>query len=213
MSFFDDLLKSAQSEFDAADPEINRAVMFEARKRKGKSPDAPMLASMTQSYRTPQALSAVLGNQPDPEFQAARKSKNIDFDVRTPGKKLGTLAGALAGDVVQDSARAFWWLVNAPQATANIIAEGTIAKARPDLYNIDRQTGRAAYGRGAKALMALPAGFAINQGIGLMNPVGGSEGYKAIVPSEEDPRKTDNVIAEVATKYFLGRSGEPFALQ
>ena len=55
--------------------------------------------------------------------------------------------------------------------------------------------------------LAIPAGLAINSGIGLMNPFGGQEGYKAAVPSEEDPNKTENVIAEVASKYILGRTG------
>ena len=37
--------------------------------------------------------------------------------------------------------------------------------------------------------LAIPAGFAVNQGIGLMNPFGGQEGYKAVIPSEEDPTR------------------------
>ena len=55
--------------------------------------------------------------------------------------------------------------------------------------------------------LAIPAGLAINSGIGLMNPFGGQEGYKAVIPSEEDPNKSDNVLAEVASKYVLGRTG------
>ena len=55
--------------------------------------------------------------------------------------------------------------------------------------------------------LAIPAGIAMNTGLGLMTPFGGAEGYKAAVPSEEDPSKTANVIAEVASKYILGRTG------
>ena len=40
-----------------------------------------------------------------------------------------------------------------------------------------------------------------------MTPFGGAEGYKAVFPSEEDPSKTNNPIAEVAAKYILGRTG------
>ena len=40
-----------------------------------------------------------------------------------------------------------------------------------------------------------------------MTPFGGAEGYKAAIPSEEDPSKTDNVLVEVALKYFMGRTG------
>ena len=40
-----------------------------------------------------------------------------------------------------------------------------------------------------------------------MTPFGGAEGYKAALPSEEDPSKTSNVVGEVALKYFMGRTG------
>ena len=55
--------------------------------------------------------------------------------------------------------------------------------------------------------LMIPSGIATNAGIGLLNPVGGSEGYDAVFASEEDPNKTDNVVAEVAAKYILGRTG------
>ena len=38
--------------------------------------------------------------------------------------------------------------------------------------------------------LQIPAGFAINTGIGLMNPFGGQEGYKAVFSDEQDPNKT-----------------------
>ena len=56
------------------------------------------------------------------------------------------------------------------------------------------------------ALM-IPAGIATNAGIGLLNPFGGTGGYDAVFPGEEDRTKTDNVIAEVGAKYILGRTG------
>jgi hypothetical protein len=62
-------------------------------------------------------------------------------------------------------------------------------------------------GPGAIQAMSIPAGIAINTGLGLMTPFGGAEGYKAALPSEEDPSKTSNVIGEVAAKYLLGRTG------
>ena len=49
--------------------------------------------------------------------------------------------------------------------------------------------------------------LAINNGLGLMTPLGGAEGYKANNPSPEDPTKTNNVLAEVAQKYILGKTG------
>ncbi len=63
------------------------------------------------------------------------------------------------------------------------------------------------YDPGNTAALGIPVGLAINSGIGLMNPYGGQEGYQAAIPSEEDRSKTDNVLAEVASKYILGRTG------
>ncbi len=56
-------------------------------------------------------------------------------------------------------------------------------------------------------LLQIPAGIAINSGIGLLNPFGGQEGYKAVFEDEEDPSKTSNVLGEIAAKYILGRTG------
>jgi len=52
-----------------------------------------------------------------------------------------------------------------------------------------------------------PTAVAMNAGIGLLNPMGGNEGYEAVLPSYSDPTKTTNVIGEVAAKYILGRTG------
>jgi len=63
-------------------------------------------------------------------------------------------------------------------------------------------------GNNLSTLLALPSAIAINSGMGLNNPFGGSDGYKAVFASEDDATVTDNVLAEVAAKYILGRSGD-----
>lgn len=50
----------------------------------------------------------------------------------------------------------------------------------------------------------LPGALAINAGIGL---TGRREGYAMSVPDEDDERQTSNAIAEVGSRYFLGREG------
>ena len=57
------------------------------------------------------------------------------------------------------------------------------------------------------SLLGLPASLAVNSSLGLLNPFGGQEGYQAVVPSEDDPRKTANIISEVGQKYIMGRTG------
>ena len=63
------------------------------------------------------------------------------------------------------------------------------------------------YSAVAQKLPLVAAGLGVNTAIGLMNPFGGAEGYKAVLPSDEDPNKTDNVLGEIASKYILGRTG------
>ncbi len=70
---------------------------------------------------------------------------------------------------------------------------------------VERTTRK--YGPGLVQLASVPAGIAINTGLGLMTPFGGAEGYKAALPSEDDPSKTSNVLGEVAAKYIMGRTG------
>ena len=65
--------------------------------------------------------------------------------------------------------------------------------------------GRRRFNQNAVQLAAtLPIGLAINSGIGLM---GRQDGYAATVPNADDPRKSDNLLAEGASRYFLGREG------
>ena len=63
------------------------------------------------------------------------------------------------------------------------------------------------YSPGMVQALAIPTGVAINSGLGLLTPFGGYEGYKAAVPSDEDPTKTDNVALEVGLKYLMGKTG------
>ena len=40
-----------------------------------------------------------------------------------------------------------------------------------------------------------------------LNPMGGSGGYEAVLPSEADATMTENLLGEIAAKYILGRTG------
>ena len=86
---------------------------------------------------------------------------------------------------------------------------------------IDKETGRRKKGVGVKggyytkrkyapghvAALGIPSGAAINAGIGLLNPFGGSGGYEAVIPQEDDKTKTANMLLEIGSKYILGRTG------
>jgi hypothetical protein len=174
--------------------------------------------------------------------------------------KIGQVGGTIANDLTQDHSRTIWWLLNAPQATGNVINEYALSKANPSLFSHENtkigvpvmdngapkvydkeqytRENKAKYdaaldagliskegvkrkGIGQKdgmftkrkfapgdvAALAIPTGVAINAGIGLLNPLGGSGGYAAAIPSSEDPAKTENAVLEVAAKYILGKTG------
>jgi hypothetical protein len=55
--------------------------------------------------------------------------------------------------------------------------------------------------------LGIAPGIAINQGLGLLTPFGGAEGYEAVVPNADDHKKSDNILGEIASKYILGRTG------
>ena len=217
--FYNAIKQAAEYEYGVG-AEDQRAAYQEARERKGKQKEGPKMKSMLGSYRTPQVIKAVLGKE-DPDFAAARAEQNIPIRKGSREEKIGTILGAVGADLTQDAARRFWWLLNAPQAVGEIIAEQSVEFANPALYDIERvgigkfksdgteiTKPRRKFKPGYVQALSIPAGYAINQALGLMTPFGGAEGYKAAIPSAEDPTKTDNLLAEIGAKYFLGRTGD-----
>ena len=235
------------------------------RELQNKQKESPKIVGMAGSYPLGYRIREALGIA-DPKGIEARRALNMDLKS-DPAYRAGQLTGTIAGDLTQDATRRFYWLLNALQATGEVINEGVLAKAYPGLYakdpvyydkkleqmttvkyadtinipnpyqtkeysalakdlgiitnvngedrvqrgfNYDQELGTYTKRRhkpGHIASLAIPSGIAINTGLGLMTPFGGAEGYKAAVPSEEDPNKTDNVMAEVGLKYLMGRTG------
>lgn len=179
-------------------------------------------------------------------------------------QKVGYAAGTMANDFINNSSRSVWWLINAPQAIADITSEVAVNTANPsffgdeELADLDkavndgllryrpvvepnpdfsappgsREAEREAranpenyipgspgvnYNKGSRTwsrrrynpnvinvASMLPAALAVNAGIGLL---GRREGYAATVPSDDDERKSSNLIAEMGSRYLLGREG------
>ena len=196
----------------------------------------------------------------DPDLRQERINRGMGLS-QDQATKLGQVTGRLGQDIVRDSSRGIWWLINAPQAVADIIAEEAIHRTNPDLRKeeyvrdedgnkvyYDKESNEAAYRAGATNIdgyntkhvnlgspepftddrgrtkyrrpfvkantasgvvnaLKAPTSLAINAGMGLLHYTGGMEGYTAAIPSEEDPTKTANVIAEIGAKYIVGRTG------
>lgn len=228
----------------------------DAREKKGKGREGTrinhLLGTNPTFVRTRELLG--LANAEDVD---ARQQMNLGLQ-QDKTKRIGQILGTLGADVTQDHSRGLYWLINAAQATGNIINEEILARANPDLYRsefvkdengkkikvvqldgeeqpiknrnfqvavdkklVNKETGkrqkhvgtnkgyyqRRLYEPGWVEALGIPAGAAINGGMGLLNPIGGMGGYEAAIPSQEDPTKTANVLMEVGAKYILGRTG------
>ena len=112
----------------------------DGRQSAGMTEDAPRINEMTGAYptgiRLAEALQDLTGRKLKPEEE---NNRMIRSDLGIGAEKgfkarAGQILGTLAADVTQDNTRSFWWLVNAPQATANIISESALAAANPKLY-------------------------------------------------------------------------------
>lgn len=198
-----------------------------------------------------------------------REKENMNLLSRNAAQTAGSFMGRAASDFTNNGVRSLWWLLNAPQAVADVVSEGAtggsnryglygndivsydealknnwinaegealnpsvaqVSEKTKDPYlqqkirdvkgsvpaptkgdtkpRRDRVYARRRTGNNYSTLLALPAAIGINAGLGLNNPLGGSDGYKAASPSEDDPTRTDNVLAEIGIKYVLGRRGD-----
>ena len=115
-----------------------------------------------------------------------------------PAARAAQIAGVIGKDISTDGLRNIWWFLNAPQAATQAVALQGIHRAgmpgkKPLIGNV-----------GLRLAATAPAVVAMSTAIG---NIGRPAGYKAILPSEEDPRKTDSPIGELLSRYFLGRTG------
>ena len=245
--------------------EDRRNAFLRGRKLKGKTEESARIDALIGTHPANFRLREATGNISPQDQQALRE---LDMQLRgSNAHKTGQFLGSMANDVTQDATRSVYWLLNAAQATGEVINEKLLAELVPQLYqkssvqstdipykqipggkekrilNIKDKLMREEmlnrgyaknimqggeekltasrgysfddagdlqkrnYSPGMVQALAIPTGVAINSGLGLLTPFGGYEGYKAALPSEEDPTKTSNVVGEVALKYMMGKTG------
>ena len=245
--------------------EDRRNAFLRGRKLKGDTEESTRWQAMMGTHPGIYRMKEATGQIKSEDRQALREH-NMDLRGST-AHKTGQFLGSAANDLTQDATRSIYWLLNAAQATGEVINESVLAKAIPELYqkslvqSTDVPFTKASGGKDKRILnikdkvmreemlnrgyaknimqggeekltaargysfddvgdlqkrnytpgmvqaLAIPTGVAINSGLGLLTPTGGYEGYKAALPSEEDPTKTSNVIGEVALKYMMGKTG------
>ena len=244
-------VKKGATESFGEGKEDHRSALKRGLESQGMETDSTMWDQMTGSNATITRTRELLGIA-DPAQVQARKGMGLGLS-EDKATRIGQVLGTLGSDIVQDRGRSIYWLLNAPQATANVLNDIALKKHAPNLYAsdvipgvntfqgavtqglVDQQTGltqkgitqrkvpdgktktgepkfrteyrKRRYEPGMVEALAIPAGLAVNSSIGLMNPFGGQEGYKAVFEDENDPSKTSSVIGEVGAKYLLGKTG------
>ena len=237
--FFD----AAQEAYGEGREEWSKAFR-EGRKAQSKTENAPRMTEMTGAYATGIRLKELADDLREKKLSKSEKDARLireDLGIGAKkglGPRAGQIAGTLAADLTQDNTRSFYWLLNAAQATGNVIAESAMGAANKALYSkvpvgniktepkggkyidakgdprkgvsIDKDgvIEKRKFEPGHLAALGIPTGIAIHTGLGLMTPFGGAEGYRAVLPSDDDPTKTENVIGEVGLKYLMGSTGK-----
>ncbi len=131
----------------------------------------------------------------------------VDLGPGNYRAKAAQAAGVVAADLASDGMRNVWWFLNAPQAVAQVamfqgMRQATAKAAEGDPNLSPNQA--LIRNRNLRMAAAAPAWIATSMGIGnfMRQP-----GYKAAVPDAENPTETANAAAELANRYFLGRTG------
>lgn len=119
--------------------EDTQAVLYDARERKNEGKEAPRIDSYLATNPTIYRAREILGKA-DPAYVQAREEAGMGLE-QGPAK-YGQLAGTIARDFTQDASRGLYWLLNAAQATAEVIGDkvfqganrkAQLARNRPDL--------------------------------------------------------------------------------
>ena len=132
------------------------------------------------------------------KFPAKQELAYTIKDAEGLRAKTGAILGTIAADIASDGMRNIWWFINAPQALTQVATQQAIASGG------GKTRGPLIENRATRMAATLPAVIGISLGVGQF---GREPGFKASVPSEEDPTQTADPVMEGLNRYFLGRSG------
>lgn len=112
-------------------------------------------------------------------------------------------AGVGLADLASDGLRNIWWFLNAPQALTQLaMLQGTQNAAQD--YQAPGRQAPLIKNRTVRMATTLPALIGMSMAVGNAYR---QPGFKAAVPSEADPTQTADPLAELGSRYFLGRTG------
>ena len=130
MSWFDEFMEGAKSDYDIGRDDLARRY-YRQRDLEGKGDDAAKFESMRNTHPGIIRAREALG-QISPEAKQSLKEQGMDLRGSF-AHKAGQFAGTAAADLTQDYSRSIWWLLNAMQATGEVINEEALNMAVPEL--------------------------------------------------------------------------------
>ena len=141
--FFD----AAQEAYGEGREEWSKAFR-EGRKSQNKTENAPRMTEMTGAYSTgirakeladDALVNLGLKKLKQNEIDARLIREDLGIGAKKElGPRLGQVAGTIGADLTQDNTRSFYWLLNAAQATGNVINESILGSkliGNPSLYD------------------------------------------------------------------------------
>ena len=112
-----------------------RLAYYLGRQVEGKDSEGSRIGTTLGTNPTFTMLRDLTGTS-KPQHRQAREDRGMGLETKDKAKMWGQVAGTFANDLTQDHSRSLWWLLNAPQAAANVTAELFFAKR---ILNISRQ--------------------------------------------------------------------------
>lgn len=112
----------------------SQMAFYRTRNLKGQAEDAPLFDSMAGTHMGVTRLKE-LTNKVSPERRQALIEADMHLDTSAaPSYQAGQIVGTAAADLTQDTSRSVWWLLNALQATGNVVGDQVLKKAAPELW-------------------------------------------------------------------------------
>jgi len=105
-------------------PEDVRKAHYRELELDGQQPDAPKMEQMMGAWHLGNKIKEAAGKA-NPARLKAEREMDLGLDQsQTPAYRAGQMGAAVANDIAQDGVRKFYWLLNAAQASAEVINEG-----------------------------------------------------------------------------------------
>ena len=113
--------------------EDRRNAYLRGRKLRGETEESTRWDAMMGVHPGITRMQEVAGT-----IDPAKKQALEELDMALKGstaRKTGQVLGSAANDITQDATRSIYWLLNAAQATGEVINEKVLAKVIPELYD------------------------------------------------------------------------------